>query len=225
MFKPVFAILCFILGVYSIQAQNTIDQDAVLSSMRKQMPDGWTIETKGKRLVLSRKDSIWVKHVNHMNEQAKMSKPNAEQRVASFKKEGKRAKAMISYRMEPKWSTEALKKAEEQNKKIFAQDFKLPAKYKIEALYDSVLSEKAGDVYIGKTDDDRAQIKKYQEEHAKLMQSVVALPYLQSEHFSLFPDTCTGSEDAFTDVYPEEASMETYKVQSMVTIICKIKKP
>ncbi len=222
-FVPI--LFCLFFATISLHAQNAIEQDAILSKMRSQMPEGWTIETKDKRLVFFRKDSVWIKHVNKINAQVNSTKPNAEQRIASFKKEGKKTRAMLSYRLEPKWSAETLKKAEDQNKKIFAQIFKLPAKFKIEALYDSVLSEKAGDMYIAKTDEDRAQIKKYEEERAKLLKSVVVLPYLQSEKFNLFTDSFSGTEDAFTDVYPEQASTEWYKVQNMVTELCKINKP
>jgi hypothetical protein len=220
-----FTIICLFLCSFSTRAQNIIEQDAVLKSFRSQIPEGWTVETKEKKLVFSRKDSIWVKYVNKNNQQAGPNKVSAEQRIAGFKKEGKRTKAMVSYRLEPKWSAEALKKAEEQNKKTFAQIFKLPAKFKIEALYDSVLSEKAGDIYIAKTADEKNQIKKYEEERARLLKGVVALPYLQSEKFSLFPDASSGSEDALTDVYPEQASMDLYKIQNMVNELCKAKKP
>lgn len=213
----------FVLIFSAIHTQNACAQDAVFSNIRSQLPEGWVMETKDKRLIFSRKDSIWIKHVNKMNQQAGSSKLNAEQRIASFKKDGKRAKAMLSYRLEPKWSEEALKKAEAQNKKIFAQIAKLPAKYKIEALYDSILSEKGTEMYIGKTSEDKAQIKKYEEDRDKLLKNITALPFLQSEKFSLFPDIFSGSEDAYTDVYPEQASTEWFKVQNTVTELCKRK--
>jgi hypothetical protein len=216
-------IACLLLSFLVSSAQGIIDQDAVLKNIRSQIPEGWTAETKDKKLVFSRKDSVWVKHVNKINRPVNAVKLNAEQRAASFKKEGKRTKSIVSYRLEPKWSAAALKKAEDQNKKTFGLIFKLPAKFKIEALYDSVASEKGSDVYIAKTTEDKSQIKKFEEERDKLMKQVIALPYLQSEKFSLFPDASSGAEDAYTDVYPEQASMELYKIQNIVNELCKAK--
>jgi hypothetical protein len=206
-------------------SQSIIEQDAVLKNVRSQLPEGWTIDISGKRLIFSRKDSIWIKHVNKNNQQASPKKTNADERNALFRKEGKRTKAMISFRMEPKWTGQAMKKAGEQNKKSFAQIARLPEKYKIEGLYDSVLSEKGGEHYTAKTDADRSQIKKYEEERDKLLKSIVQVPFLETEKYSLFPDISSGMEDAMTDVYPEQATSELYKVQNMVNDICKIENP
>ena len=217
------ASICLLLLVSGTRAQSIIDQDQVLKNLRSQLPEGWTLEAREKRIVFSRKDSIWVKHVNKNNQQANVKKMNADERVASFKKEGKKAKAMISFRMEPKWTAQSIKKAEEQNKKAFAQIAKLPEKLKIENLYDSVLSEKEGEHYTAKTDADRAQLKKFNEERDKLLKSVIQVPFLQTEKYSLFTDISSGVEDATTDIYPEQASSELYKIQNMVNEVCKIK--
>jgi hypothetical protein len=212
--------LLFILP--PVHAQNLTDQDAVLKNLRSQLPEGWSIEMKDKRIVFSRKDSIWTKHVNRTNQPAK--KMNTEERIASFKKEGRKTKAMISFRAEPRWSAQNTKKAEEQNKKAFGLIAKLPEKYKIEALYDSILSEKGGEQYTAKTDADRIQIKKFAEERDRLLKSIIQVPFLQTEKYSLFPDISSGVEDAYTDVYPEQATTELYKVQNMVNDICRIQK-
>ena len=217
------ASICLILLVSGTHAQSIIDQDQVLKNLRSQLPEGWTLEAREKRIVFSRKDSIWVKHVNKNNQQANVKKMNADERVASFKKDGKKAKAMISFRMETKWTAQSIKKAEDQNKKVFAQIAKLPEKFKIENLYDSVLSEKEGEHYTAKTDADRAQLKKFSEERDKLLKSVIQVPFLQTEKYSLFTDISSGVEDATTDIYPEQASSELYKIQNMVNEVCKIK--
>jgi hypothetical protein len=224
--KALIFLFSFLFVLPVTHAQNMIDQDAVLKNLRNQLPEGWVLEIKDKRIIFSRKDSIWTKHVNHNNQlmNAAAKKMNADERVASFKKEGRKAKAMISFRTEPRWSAQSTKKAEEQNKKAFGQIAKLPEKYKIEALYDSVLSEKGGEQYTPKTDADRAQIKKFADERDKLLKSIIQVPFLQTEHYSLFPDLSSGVEDASTDVYPEQASTELYKVQNMVNDICRIQK-
>jgi hypothetical protein len=50
------------------------------------------------------------------------------------------------------------------------------------------------------------------------------VPFLQTEKYSLFPDVTSGVEDATTDVYPERATTELYKVQNMVNDICRVQK-
>jgi hypothetical protein len=220
--KYLLSCFCLLFILPLCHAQNPIDQDAVLKNLRSQLPEGWTMEAKDKRIVFSRKDSVWIRHVNKMNQQVK--KTNVDERISSFKKEGKKTKAMISFRLEPRWTPQATRKAEEQNKKAFNQISKLPEKYKIEALYDSILSEKGGEHYTPKTDNDKEQIKKFEEERAKILASVIKVPFLQSEKYSLFPDITSGVEDAYTDVYPEQATSELYKVQNMVNDICRVQK-
>ncbi|MFI5150349.1 MAG: hypothetical protein ACHQRM_11500 [Bacteroidia bacterium] len=200
----------------------TIESDAVLKNIRSQVPEGWVMELKDKKLVIYRKDSVWTKSVNKMNMQAQIKKMNAEERAANFKKTGKRTRAMISYRLDTKWTLKAIKAAEDQNKKTYMQVSRLPAKFKIETLYDSILSEKGGDFYIAKTNEDKVQIKNYEAEKARLLKNIVQVPFLQTEKYSLFPDICTGAEDAFTDVYPEQATSELYKIRNSVTEVCRI---
>jgi hypothetical protein len=219
----IFSLALFFLFFFTyspVRSQNIIDQDLVLKSLRTQIPEGWVMEAKGNRIVFMRKDSVWTKSVNKINKDAVAHKPNAEERMASFKKEGKRAQCMLSYRYEPLWTKSALKKAQEQNKKVFETVAKLPAKYKIEALLDSGKTKNGTDAYIPKTDADKVQVGKYETERNKLMSSLVAVPFLNTEKYSLFADTSSGYEDAFTDVYPEQASMEWYKIQNTVTSIC-----
>ncbi|HEV7232229.1 MAG TPA: hypothetical protein VGO45_12910 [Bacteroidia bacterium] len=221
----ILAVYFIFAGLITVSAQNPFEQDAILKSIRSQLPEGWTAEVrdKEKRIVFARMDSVWTKHVNHLAPNAK--KPNAEERIASFKKEGKKVKSQLSYRLETRWSADAIRKAEEQNRKTFNQIAKLPAKYKIEALFDSIRSEKGGEYYTAKTEADKAQIKKYEDDKARLLRSVIAVPFLQTEKYSLFPDTSSGYEDATTDVYPEQASFEWFKVQTMVVDMCRLKKP
>jgi hypothetical protein len=89
-------------------------------------------------------------------------------------------------------------------------------------LYDSVRSEKGGDYYLPKTDADKEQVKKYQEEKSRLLKSIIQVPFLQTEKFSLFPDQSSGAEDATTDVYPEQATSELYKIRNTVTEVCRV---
>jgi|GEM_PF-1401993 hypothetical protein len=214
--------LLFTLLSFSAPAQ-TIETDAVLKTLRSQLPDGWVMEMKDKHLVFYRKDSVWVKHtVNKMNQPAGMKKLSEEERIASFKKEGHRTRVSVTYRTDTKWSAQAIKKSEEQNKKTFAQIARLPEKFKIENLYDSILSEKGGEYYVPKTDADKEQIKKYQEEKNRLLKTIVQVPFLQTEKLCLFLDTCTGGEDATTDVYPEQASSELYKIRNTVMEVCTV---
>jgi hypothetical protein len=216
-------ITCFILLTCFTRAfSQSTDGDAVLKNLRSQMPDGWVMEMKDKHLVFYRKDSVWTKAVNKINQQPNLKKPNAEERLASFKKEGKRTRAMVSYRVDTKWSLKAIKTAEDQNKKTYMQIARLPAKFKIEALYDSIRSEKGGDYFNAKTDTDKEQVKKYTEEKSRLLKNIVQVPFLQTEKYSLFPDICTGAEDAMTDVYPETATSELYKIRNTVTEVCKV---
>ena len=211
-----------LLVTMPVYAQNTVDQDAVLKNIRTQLPEGWTAEAKDKKIVFSRTDSVWTRKINP-NPGPNAKKLNKEERIASFKKEGRKAKTMLSYRLDLKWSADAIKKAEDQNRKTFHQISKLPAKFKIEALFDSVRSEKGGDYYTGKTPADKEQIKKFEDERNRLLKSVVQVPFLQSEKYSLYPDSSSGYEDATTDIYPEQASFEWFKVQSIVTDLCKLK--
>jgi hypothetical protein len=223
MLKLIAFICLFCISVSSYNAQNPFEQDAVLKNIKAQLPEGWTAEVRDKRIVFLRLDSVWTKKVNH-TVTANTKKLNNEEKIASFKKEGHKARTMLSYRFDTRWSADAIKKAEDQNRKLFHQVSKLPAKFKIEALFDSVRSEKGGEYYSGKTEADKEKIKKYDEEKARLMKSVVQVPFLQSEKYSLFPDASSGYEDAVTDIYPEQASFEWFKVQSIVTDLCKLKK-
>jgi hypothetical protein len=209
---------CLFFFCFQAQAQSILDQDVVLRQIKAQLPEGWTMELKEKRLILSRNDSVWSKKISR-----NPKKMNADERIASFKKEGKKVKTMLSFRFEARWSKDALKKAEDQNRKTFNQIAKLPTKYKIEALYDSAGSEKGIDLYLPKTSEDKENVRKFEEERTKLLKSVIAVPFLHTEKFSLFPDAFTGTEDTFTDIYPEQASMEWYKVQNSVTTLCREK--
>jgi hypothetical protein len=223
MSKHIAVICLFLMSLSSYNAQNPFEQDAVLKNIKSQLPEGWTAETRDKRVVFLRIDSIWGKKVNH-TVTPNTKKQSNEEKIASFKKEGHKTRTMLSYRLDTRWSPDAIKKAEDQNRKLFHQVAKLPAKFRIEALFDSLRSEKGGEFYTGKTEADKEQIRKYEEEKARLMKAVVQVPFLQSEKFSLFPDLSSGYEDAATDIYPEQASFEWFKVQAMVTDLCKLKK-
>ncbi len=214
--------LC-LLGMHTYAfSQSLVDQDAVLKELRTQLPAGWIEEATDKNLVFFRKDSIWIRYVNHINEQANPKKTNADERNAVIRKEGKHTRALISYRMEPRWPAPSIKKAEDQNRKTFAQIAKLPEKYKIESLYDTLWSSKGEEHYSPKTDADKLSIKKFGEERDKLLKTVILVPFLQTEKYSLFPDGSSGMEDGMSDVYPEQATTEIYKVQNMVSDVCRI---
>lgn len=214
-------ILIVILSLFLItsacKSQNEsglIQDDSLLVSLKEKIPQGWTVSIAEDKLIIEKNDSVWVLSENKIN--APISILNDEEEIKRIKEFGKKVQSSFVFQLEDKWSEEKCKQVRDKNETIYTQIKVLPEKYEIVYLYDSSLSRKGLDVFIGNTDEERKRIHEYEVERFKIEKGLIKIPDYNSEKYSLFLISKIGIEDEFHTVYPKEASEEMYRIEKIL---------
>lgn len=206
--------ISLIIITSGVKAQQSEEEtDNILLNIRSKIPANWNYVKTSSRIHLIRNDSIYILNENRI----KAPKENRDVLNQRIQKYGQRCISKIIYRYEARWSKEDLKKANEHNSKLSKEIKKLPSKYNIEHLYNKSLSSKKGDVYTPTNDAEKIRVSKYEKEYKELMSKIIEVPTIHTEYYSLFVDEIQGRNDNNHVVFPEEASLEVYRILILVS--------
>ena len=103
------------LLVYHIfgMTQNPVDSDSSLVHLANGLPSGWTMELKGKELILSRSDSAWVAHGNW--HRASLEHFRLKSDSNWVKTEGKKTRIYKSFILVPQMNAKEIKEYRKHN--------------------------------------------------------------------------------------------------------------
>lgn len=190
--------------------------DPQISIVINYLPKGWTFTSSGDKFLVTAKDSAWVLEEETGSAPAE-SKNARNERIRS---QGVKILPQLVLRYEEKWTAERLQRAKITNANIDDEIKKLPAKYHIQSMVDSVKSSKSGIVYKASNDKERKLLSQYETELSQLLSRKIKLPDFHTEKYSLFVEQLTGVIDEKHLVFPEDASLSAYTVLSTFREVC-----
>lgn len=190
--------------------------DAQLSIVINYLPTAWVFSADQEFFLITAPDSAWVLEENMADSRAE----SKESRTERIKKSGTRILPQVVIRFEEKWSSDKVQMAKIGNAAIDDEIRKLPAKYHIQHLADTIQSSKSKKVFTATNDKETRLIAQYNNELNQLIAQRVKLPDFHSEKYSLFIYSITGADDENHLVYPANASLEVYTVLSTFREIC-----
>jgi hypothetical protein len=87
--------------------RSNVDKDNLLTEIKAQLPDNWTMKIEAEQLIFEKLDSIWVLQGNWINAPASDYEDDElnKNRIMEF---GKKQKARIVFDLEPKWSQQKM---------------------------------------------------------------------------------------------------------------------
>jgi hypothetical protein len=229
-------ILLFISIAGIATAQFSIGNDAALSGLQSQLPIGWVMSISGNMLSIERTDSVMTLYANHINEPPKLpdyKKPSDEERKILFEKNGSKTKFVIVFKLEPKWDNGKIEQANKHNDSINTSIKSLWYKYGIEKFYHraEITTGKHFDEdrFEPKTKEDSLSLGNYKSEKAQFEKSLILMPDKCSYNYSLFTSgqSCyeqTYFNHSFSDIYPESANDELWKVCEAINKYCDCSK-
>jgi len=192
--------------------------DLALRKVEGSLPAGWVMYTEEDRLVIKRREPVWILNENRIN--APVSFESSSERDDRIRKKGRQGYARLVFRIEKAWTAEKMRCAAVTNEAVTADLKALPGRLGLEKLVDESLSRKGDTVYTGKTDDEKKRIAAFYIEKEKIKKSLVKLPDYTSKQYSLFLLQKEGAEDDFHSVAPGKASEEIYTVESLLKKYC-----
>jgi hypothetical protein len=208
-----------ILGVAGASENYTLENDGALKEVGKKIPPGWTISVERNRLVIARKDPVWVLLENRINAPG-FPLESAADLDARIRKNGQQGTCRLVFRLEERWTKARWSEARLKNEGIEAAIAALPAKYGIVHLYDSALSRKGEPTYVGRSEEEKAKIAAYLKERQALQETLLPLPIYESTKWSLFFLEAEGREDEMHLVSPISASRELYGIEALLGDFC-----
>jgi hypothetical protein len=204
-------ILIFIILITKIcLGQITFENDSILKKMKSQIPNGWTMTINNSILFIEKTDSVRF-----------IFNPNPDI-INGPAPQNYRGKYKISYRLEPKWTSQKRTQTRLTNDSINKEIEKLWGKYQVEKFYllDPNSMSKEGPIkkFQPKTKDDSLKLKKYLAEKELLeSQYVIYIPDKCTEKYSLFDYYINYH---YTTIIPANAMDEIKKVTEMINKFC-----
>jgi hypothetical protein len=208
--------LLFILFVphVTMAKENPMEKDKILKQISLKIPANWKIVVDKDRIIFERNDQVYSLYENMIN--APISMETEDERAMRIKKFGTKKKTQIVYEFEPKWNAKRLQNVKVQDHLIYNKINGLIKKYKIEHLYNDMLSSKGKDFFNKGTDEENIRVEKYKKEKQKLHAKIIKLPDFNTEKYSLFFIDGSGYNDINELVYPYEASEEAYRILNLI---------
>jgi len=190
--------------------------DGIINIIIEYLPKGWTFRESNGFFIIQRTDSILVINENTLNVPVEKKEAKNNRII----KNGKKAVGKIIIRYEDKWDFLKFQEASLNNSSVYNEISLLPEKIGISQLKDTKLSAKGNTVYTPQNDQDKAKIEKYYSERKKLENKIVKTPDNNTQKYSLFIVSKSGCNDDSHIVYPDEASVELYRIISFINEIC-----
>jgi len=216
-------LMIFCSGISKVSAQASEEEivttgyrsDGIINIIIEYLPKGWTFRESNGFFIIQRADSILVLNENTLN----MPVEKKELKDNRIIKNGKKTVGKIIIRYEDKWDFLKFQEASLNNSTVYNEISLLPAKMGITQLKDAKLSAKGNTVYTPQTDQDKLKIEKYYTERKKLENKIVKTPDNSTQKYSLFIVSKSGCNDDSHIIYPDEASVELYKIISFINEI------
>ena len=217
-------LIIFFSGISKVNAQASEEEivttgyrsDGIINIIIQYLPKGWTFRESNGFFIIQRKDSILVLDENTLN----VPVEKMEAKNNRIIKSGKKTVGKIIIRYEDKWDFLKFQEASLSNSSVYNEIRLLPEKMGISQLKDPKLSTKGNTVYTPVTEQDKIKIEKYYSERKKLENKIVKTPDNNTQKYSLFIVSKSGCNDESHIVYPDEASVELYKIISFINEIC-----
>ncbi|MBU0489847.1 MAG: hypothetical protein KKA07_00110 [Bacteroidetes bacterium] len=224
--KLIVLISALMIGLSGAFAQNEkvadttdlIAGDNILSIIRNALPAGWSMRIEQQKIIVERKDSVWVLLENRLN--SLVTKMDKEKKEEEIKARGKRTASYVIYLFEEKWSIEKVEDARQNNSKLCNELRALPKKYGVENLRDAELSTKEHSVYAGKTDEEKKNVEGFEKEKFEIEAKIIKLPNYHTTHYSIYFVEESGADDSFHIIFPEDASKQLYHIKMLFLELC-----
>lgn len=210
-----FFLILFCTFINICTGQEVINDDDHLRKLKRNLPSNWRMYESGKKIIIERKDSVWVYYDNKIN----APYTQGDSLISEYelaKKYGQKDRGRLEFSYESKWKRSKIDRIKQENDLIFSQIEILPDIYNIRYLYDSALSRKNADVYTPTNDEERKRVKAYEDEKWELQSQFKIIPDFNTEKYSLILIYEIGMEDAYYSVYPPEASKEMYDMKELL---------
>jgi hypothetical protein len=190
------------------------ENDIFLSRIKSNIPEDWTMSIEQDKLIFERKGDIWVKIGNKINSQ--LTENTTESEIESIKKEGRKEKCRISYRIEKRNPIDYYLNKIRDNINIYNAIRKLASKHKINKLIDPHLSTKGNPFFIPNTEKDKINLELYYRSKLELEKGLNVFPNFYSQFYTFYFNEAIGSIDEFHYVYPEKASEELFSILKII---------
>jgi hypothetical protein len=206
-------LIAFISSALNAQSTDTsfnYNDDYILRKIIPALPMGWTFSQQKGEFIIDRTDSVTIV------DKRILKIPNYQKvQDDTILKYGHKAKSVIIYKYDNRWTIEKTLSANTNNIEIYQQLNKLPDKYGITDLLDKSKSSRGNNVYTGNTEKEKQLIKQFEAEKNELLSKLILMPYYNTEKYSLFLKSTYGCIDDFYSVYPSKASLELYQILAL----------
>ena len=128
--KQLFLVLISLVSFSKVSSQTKIVEDSILNNLALQIKKHWNIEIREDSLIIESKNSMWVDFYNIAG--APFDDPEYEKYSEEYLKEnGRKVKAKILFKLEPKWTQARKEYVLKVNSLIYREIDSLIYKYNI----------------------------------------------------------------------------------------------
>ena len=198
--KKYFSLGFIVLLSLSLKAQTT--DSALVDSVKKNLPKGWTVVSSGNKLTVIKTDSVWF--YNAINAPVEFV-PSDNPPFAAMKGIYK-----IEIRYEKRWSDKAVKSALKSNADKLNTVYK---KYNMDSI-----PNKMGD-YAPRNADEEKRVAAYNKECSEIQKQLIEVPNAASAKYSYFIKS--GHAFPGEEVWPNKANSEVAQVETLVNEILR----
>jgi len=196
--------------------QSTFADDSILQRLSDSLPKGWAMVIQGNQLIISAKDSVWERWDYKANQPLlprDWKSPTEEETKQLFIKEGHKVLSGLIFKLAPRWSAAEIDSAEAKDSIINDQVKKLLKKYNVFTFPDEKTPYRTP---LPKSREEKKRIDKFKDESGKLLATLVKVPRLHSQKYSLFEVSETGITTWFISTWPPKAEEECSKIDSLI---------
>ena len=216
--KQLFLVLISLVSFSKVSSQTKIVEDSILNNLALQIKKHWNIEIREDSLIIESKNSMWVDFYNIAG--APFDDPEYEKYSEEYLKEnGRKVKAKILFKLEPKWTQARKEYVLKVNSLIYREIDSLIYKYNISHLKRSFRWHE--EHFWGTTKEEDKRIDSYKMEKEKLMNKMIIIPSYNSEFYSLFIVdrnwmlSEVNSAHLVPVIFPETESIEIYNLEAL----------
>jgi len=170
---------------------------ALVDSVKKHLPKGWTASFEGNKIVIIKTDSVWF--YNAINAPVEFT-PSDTPPFAAMK-----GIYSIEIRYVKRWTDKAVKNALKSNADKMNAVYK---KYNMDSI-----PNKMGD-YAPRNDDEQKRVTAYNKECTELQKTLTAIPNASSPKYSYYIKS--GYSFPGQQVWPNSASSEVAEVETLI---------
>jgi len=193
--KQILLIATFVM-LSGVKAFSQQMDSALVDSVKKHLPNGWSTSAQGNKIAITKKDSIWF--YNGINAPVEMI-PSDKPPFAAMKGVYK-----IEIRYEKRWSDKSIKNALKSNAEKMNAVYK---KYNMDSI-----PNKMGD-YAPRNADEEKRVEGYNKECIELQKTLIEIPNASSPKYSYYIKSSFSFPGQ--EVWPHSASSEVAEVETL----------